>query len=90
MIPDQNILLEVYGPSGLIISVLIGVVIYLYREVKSERLLNSELQDKRFADIQIYNAGIEKQRETVERLADDYKAVVDQLRGAVDQLRLKQ
>jgi uncharacterized membrane-anchored protein YhcB (DUF1043 family) len=87
MIPDQNILLEVYGPSGLIISVLLGVVIFLYREVKSERKLNSDLQEKRFSDIQIYNAGIEKNRETMERLADDYKAVVDQLRGAVEQLR---
>lgn len=90
MLPDQNILIEVYGPPGLIISVLLGVIVFLYREIKSERKLNSELQEKRFADIQIYNAGIEKNRETVERLADDYKAVVDQLRGAVDQLRLKQ
>lgn len=90
MLPDQNVLLEVYGPSGLIISVLLGVVIFLYREVKSERKLNSDLQEKRFSDIQIYNAGIEKNRETMERLADDYKAVVDQLRGAVEQLRLKQ
>lgn len=90
MVPDQNLLLEVYGPSGLIISVLLGVVIFLYREVKSERKLNSDLQEKRFSDIQVYNAGIEKNRETMERLADDYKAVVDQLRGAVEQLRLKQ
>lgn len=90
MLPDQNVLLEVYGPSGLIISVLLGVVIFLYREVKSERKLNSDLQEKRFSDIQVYNAGIEKNRETMERLADDYKAVVDQLRGAVEQLRLKQ
>jgi uncharacterized membrane-anchored protein YhcB (DUF1043 family) len=87
MIPDQNILLEVYGPSGLIISVLLGVVIFLYREVKGERKLNADLQEKRFDDIKLYNAGIEKNRETVDKLADDYKAVVDQLRGAVEQLR---
>jgi uncharacterized membrane-anchored protein YhcB (DUF1043 family) len=87
MIPDQNILLEVYGPSGLIISVLLGVVIFLYREVKGERKLNAELQEKRFDDIKLYNAGIEKNRETVDKLADDYKTVVDQLRGAVEQLR---
>jgi uncharacterized membrane-anchored protein YhcB (DUF1043 family) len=87
MIPDQNILLEVYGPSGLIISVLLGVVIFLYREVKGERKLNADLQEKRFDDIKLYNAGIEKNRETVDKLADDYKTVVDQLRGAVEQLR---
>lgn len=90
MIPDQNLLVEIWGPAGLIIFTLLGVVVFLYREVKSERKLNSDLQEKRFSDIQVYNAGIEKNRETMERLADDYKAVVDQLRGAVEQLRLKQ
>lgn len=89
MIPDQSALIEFFGPAGLIISSLVGVIIFLTREIKSERRLNAELQEKRFSDIQVYNSGIEKHRESTEKMFDDYKAVVDQLKFTVDQLRSK-
>lgn len=89
MIPDQNLLVEIWGPAGLIIFTLLGAVVFLYREVKGERKLNAELQEKRFDDIKVYNDGIEKHREFTEKMLDDYRSVFDQLKFTVDQLRSK-
>lgn len=87
MIPDQSVIIEFFGPAGIIISSLIAVIIYQERQKIAERKLNLDLQEKRFADIQIYNSGIEKHRESSDKMADDYKLIVDQNAKLADQLR---
>lgn len=81
-----NLLTE-WGIPGFFLLVLALVIIYLWRDGKSKDKLINEIQEKRLADVLIYTAGIEKFRETNERLIDDFKATVDQLRLTVEHLR---
>lgn len=80
-------LLSEWGVPGFFIFVLALVVIHLWRDGKSKDKLIQEIQEKRLQDVLIYTAGIEKFRETNERLIDDFKSTVDQLRATVEHLR---
>ena len=82
----SNLLAE-WGIPGFFILVLATVIIYLWRDGKAKDKLLNEIQEKRLQDVLIYTAGIEKFRETNERLTDDFKTTVDQLRITVDHLR---
>lgn len=80
-------LLAEWGIPGFFILVLATVIIYLWRDGKAKDKLLNDIQEKRLQDVLIYTAGIEKFRETNERLTDDFKTTVDQLRITVDHLR---
>lgn len=80
-------LIELWGIPGFFILILAIVIIYLWRDGKSKDKLINEIQEKRLQDVLIYTSGIEKFRETNERLTDDFKSTVDQLRVTVDHLR---
>lgn len=80
-------LIDVWGVPGFFLIILAAVVVYLWRDGKSKDKLLNEIQEKRLQDILIYTAGIEKFRETNEKLTDDFKSTVDQLRVTVDHLR---
>jgi hypothetical protein len=80
-------LLNEWGIPGFFILILALVIIYLWRDGKSKDKLIQEIQEKRLQDVLIYTAGIEKFRETNERLIDDFKSTVDQLRLTVEHLR---
>lgn len=81
-----NILGE-WGIPGFFILILALVIIYLWRELKSKDKLINDIQEKRLSDVLIYTAGIEKFRETNEKLTDDFKSTVDKLSITVDHLR---
>ena len=81
-----NLIAE-WGIPGFFILVLAIVIIYLWRDGKAKDKLLNDIQEKRLQDVLIYTAGIEKFRETNERLTDDFKTTVDQLRITVDHLR---
>lgn len=81
-----NLLTE-WGIPGFFILVLAVVIIYLWRDGKSKDKLIQDIQEKRLQDVLIYTAGIEKFRETNERLIDDFRSTVDQLRITVEHLR---
>lgn len=80
-------LINEWGVPGFFLLVLSIVVIYLWRDGKAKDKLIQEIQEKRLQDVLIYTAGIEKFRETNERLIDDFKSTVDQLRLTVEHLR---
>lgn len=80
-------LIDEWGVPGFFILILSLVIIYLWRDGKSKDKLIQDIQEKRLQDVLIYTAGIEKFRETNERLIDDFKSTVDQLRLTVDHLR---
>lgn len=82
-----NNLLAEWGIPGFFLLVLSFVIIHLWRDGKSKDKLIQEIQEKRLQDVLIYTAGIEKFRETNERLIDDFKSTVDQLRTTVEHLR---
>jgi hypothetical protein len=82
-----NNLLAEWGIPGFFLLVLSFVIIHLWRDGKSKDKLIQEIQEKRLQDVLIYTAGIEKFRETNERLIDDFKSTVDQLRATVEHLR---
>lgn len=73
-------LIEVWGIPGFFLIILAVVIIYLWRDGKSKDKLINEIQEKRLQDVLIYTSGIEKFRETNEKLTDDFKSVVEQLR----------
>lgn len=81
-----NLLAE-WGIPGFFLLVMAFVVIYLWRDGKAKDTLIQQIQEKRLQDVLIYTAGIEKFRETNEKLTDDFKSTVDQLRITVDHLR---
>lgn len=81
-----NLLTE-WGVPGFFILILAMVIVHLWRDGKSKDKLIQEIQEKRLQDVLIYTAGIEKFRETNERLIDDFKSTVDQLRMTVEHLR---
>lgn len=81
-----NLMTE-WGVPGFFIVILSLVIVYLWRDGKSKDKLIQEIQEKRLQDVLIYTAGIEKFRDTNERLIDDFKSTVDQLRLTVDHLR---
>ena len=80
-------LINEWGVPGFFLLILSTVIIYLWRDGKSKDKLIQEIQEKRLQDVLIYTAGIEKFRETNERLIDDFKSTVDQLRMTVEHLR---
>lgn len=80
-------LLDAWGIPGFFILILALVVIYLWRDGKAKDVLLNTIQEKRLQDVLIYTSGIEKFRETNEKLTDDFKSTVDQLRITVDHLR---
>lgn len=82
-----NNLINEWGIPGFFLIILSLVIIYLWRDGKSKDKLIQEIQEKRLQDVLIYTAGIEKFRETNERLIDDFKSTVEQLRLTVDHLR---
>lgn len=82
----ENLISE-WGVPGFFIMILAFVIIYLWRDGKSKDKLIQDIQEKRLQDVLIYTAGIEKFRETNERLIDDFKSTVDQLRLTVEHLR---
>lgn len=80
-------LINEWGIPGFFLLILSVVIIYLWRDGKSKDKLIQEIQEKRLQDVLIYTAGIEKFRETNERLIDDFKSTLDQLRLTVEHLR---
>lgn len=80
-------LIDTWGVPGVFLIVLASVIVFLWRDIKSKEKLIGEIQEKRLQDVLIYTNGIERFRETNEKLTDDFKATVDQLRVTVDHLR---
>jgi hypothetical protein len=74
-------LIEVWGIPGFFILVLAVVIVYLWRDGKSKDKLINEIQEKRLQDFSIYTAGIEKFRETNEKVVEQLRLTVDHLRG---------
>ena len=75
-----NLLTE-WGVPGFFILILAMVIVHLWRDGKSKDKLIQEIQEKRLQDVLIYTAGIEKFRETNERLIDELRMTVENLRG---------
>lgn len=80
-------LLDTWGVPGFFLLILAVVIVMLWREIKSKEKLIGDIQEKRLQDVLIYTNGIERFRETNEKLTDDFKATVDQLRVTVEHLR---
>lgn len=75
-------LIETWGIPGLFLVILAGVIVYLWREIKAERKLNAELQQKRFEDMQFYTSAIEKFRETNEQIVANFEGALNMLKGS--------
>lgn len=74
-------LIEVWGIPGFFIFILAIVIVYLWRDGKSKDKLINEIQEKRLQDFSIYTSGIEKFRETNEKVLEQLRLTVDHLRG---------
>lgn len=80
-------IIDTWGLPGAFLIILGIVIIFLWREIQSKDKLIQDIQEKRLQDVLIYTDGIERFRDTNEKLTDNFKATVDQLRVTVDHLR---